>query len=149
MREKLPDIGTWVLPQPKEAYDDDSFVPIPYLKRSKYIPFGYKVSETDPDVLDPIPQELKALEQAKQYIKRYSSRHVAVWLKKVTGRYISHTGLLKRIKDEGRTKRRSQALREWARRLEKAISVAKKYEKTKGCKEKSTKETQTQTECTG
>tara|TARA_R100000664_G_scaffold14226_1_gene22383 strand:+ start:1829 stop:2260 length:432 start_codon:yes stop_codon:yes gene_type:complete len=141
MREKLPDIGTWVLPQPKEAFDNESFVPIPYLKKSKFIPFGYKVSEDDPDILEPIPQELKALEKAKEYVKRYSSRHVAVWLKKVTGRSISHTGLLKRIKDEGRNKRKSQALRQWARRLEKAISIAEKYEKTKGYKETSTEET--------
>ncbi len=60
MKDKLPDLGAWILPQP----DNEEYVPIPFLsKRLKCVPFGYKVSE-DPDILDPIPEDLKALEQA-------------------------------------------------------------------------------------
>ena len=65
MKDKLPDLGAWILPQP----DNEEYVPIPFLsKRLKCVPFGYKVSE-DPDILDPIPEELKALEQAKKIFK--------------------------------------------------------------------------------
>ena len=131
MKDKLPDLGAWILPQP----DNEEYVPIPFLsKRLKCVPFGYKVSE-DPDILDPIPEELKALEQAKKYLKQYSSRKVAHWLTKTTGRYISHAGLLKRIKDERKRNSKVKTLREWARRLEKAIQITEKIEKTRGCKE--------------
>ena len=137
MKDKLPDLGKWILPQP----DNEEYVPIPFLKRSKYIPFGYKLSE-DPDILDPIPEELKALEQAKKYLKQYSSRKVAHWLTKTTGRYISHMGLLKRVKDERKRNRKVKTLREWARRLEKAIQIAEKIEKTRGYKEERRLETE-------
>tara|TARA_R100001510_G_scaffold41663_1_gene38049 strand:- start:371 stop:805 length:435 start_codon:yes stop_codon:yes gene_type:complete len=141
MKDKLPDLGEWILPQPNK----EEYVPIPFLKRSKCIPFGYKVSE-DPDVLDPIPEELNALEQAKKYLKQYSSRKVAHWLTKTTGRSISHTGLLKRIKDERKHSRKVKTLREWARRLEKAIQIAEKIEKTRGYKEERRVETESSSE---
>ena len=138
MKDKLPDLGAWILPQP----DNEEYVSIPFLsKRVKCVPFGYKVSE-DPDILDPIPEELKALEQAKKYLKQYSSRKVAHWLTKTTGRYISHAGLLKRVKEEGKRNSKVKTLREWARRLEKAIQVAEKIEKTRGYKEEKRLEAQ-------
>ena len=135
MRDKLPKIDLWILPQPKDAFENNKFLPIPNLKKSTCVPFGYRVSDADTSILDPIPSELKALEMAKKYIKQYSSRKVAAWLTKTTGRSISHAGLLKRIKDEGRNKRKTQAFEQWARRLEKAIEIAEKYKKTKGYKE--------------
>ena len=88
MKDKLPHIGLWILPQPKNAFEDSNFLPIPNLKKSNCIPFGYKVSEEDDAVLEPIANELKALEKAKQYVKQYSSRKVAAWLTKTTGRSI-------------------------------------------------------------
>ena len=46
-------------------------------------------------MLDPIPEELEAIEQAKQYIKSCSYREVAGWMQRKTGRYISAPGLRK------------------------------------------------------
>ena len=127
-------VGRWILPQPKEAAEKGEYVPIPRLNR-RQIPFGYKVSEHDEFLLDPIPVELEALEKAKEYLNRYSSRHVAAWLTKVTGRYISHVGLLKRVKDEQYNKTKASTLRSWAARLRHAIEEAEKYENRLGKKE--------------
>ena len=67
------------------------------LKRrvARTIPYGYKVNEEDNKMLDPIPEELEAIEQAKQYIKSCSYREVAGWMERKTGRYISAPGLRK------------------------------------------------------
>ena len=65
-------------------------------KRTKTIPFGFKQSN-DPKYLEPIREELDALNQAKEYLKNCSLRETASWLHKKTGRYISHVGLKKRI----------------------------------------------------
>jgi len=135
MKENLPDLGIWILPQPKEAVENKGdFVPIPYVKKTSPVPFGYIVSKKDNDVLEPIVDELNALEQAKKYLKQYSSRHVAAWLTKITGRSITHVGLLKRVRDEIKQRHKARVLRQWARGVEKAISIAKKYEKSKGCR---------------
>jgi hypothetical protein len=126
-------IGKWILPQPKDAKDTGEYVSIPRLTKLQ-VPFGYKVSEHDEMVLDPIPFELESLEQAKDYLKRYGSRHVAAWLTKTTGRYISHAGLLKRVKDEQRNTSKVATLRKWAARYRKAIEEAEKYENRRGTK---------------
>ena len=67
-------------------------------KRSRIIPFGFKLSE-DANYLELIESELEALEKAKEYLKTCSYREVAEWLHRTTGRYISHVGLRKRIKN--------------------------------------------------
>ena len=61
-------------------------------RRARTIPFGYKLSE-DTDYIEPIESELKALEEAKNYLKTCSLREVAIWLTRKTGRYISYVGL--------------------------------------------------------
>ena len=66
-------------------------------RRSRVIPFGYRQSESDNKTLEPIQNELEALEQAKIYLENSSYREVANWVTKKTGRYISHVGLLKAI----------------------------------------------------
>ena len=66
-------------------------------RKSRVIPFGYKQSELDDNTLEPIQNELEALEQAKIYLENSSYREVANWVTKKTGRYISHVGLLKAI----------------------------------------------------
>ena len=55
------------------------------LKRrvARTIPYGYKVNEEDNKMLDPIPEELEAIEQAKQYIKSCSYREVAGWMQRL------------------------------------------------------------------
>ena len=65
---------------------------------SRTIPFGYKLNEEDDKLLEPIQEELEAIEQAKQYIKSCSYREVAGWMKRKTGRYISAPGLMKVLK---------------------------------------------------
>ena len=119
------DLGAWILPQPIE---ENVWIPIPRFLRSSAVPFGYTLDNPDDDFFQPVPLELEALEQAKKYLKQYSSRLVANWLVKQTGRYISHVGLLKRIKSEQSRKRKATTYRNLARRLEKAIKAAQSYE---------------------
>jgi len=66
-------------------------------RRARVIPFGYRQSESDDKILEPIQEELEALEQAKVYLDNSSYREVANWVTKKTGRYISHVGLLKAV----------------------------------------------------
>ena len=119
----------WILAQPEDVIEDDDFLPIPRIART--VPFGYEEDPDDPDMLLPIPRELRALEKAKEYLQQYSYREVANWLTKQTGRSISHMGLKKRIDSEQSHKRRSATLREWARRYETAISQAEKLERSR------------------
>jgi len=66
-------------------------------RKARVIPFGYQKSESDDKILEPIQEELEALEQAKIYLDNSSYREVANWVTKKTGRYISHVGLLKAV----------------------------------------------------
>ena len=68
--------------------------PIKIKKRAKTVPFGFKESNT-PGYLEPVKEELEALNQAKDYLKNCSYREVATWLHRKTGRKISHVGLRK------------------------------------------------------
>ena len=68
-------------------------------KIARVIPFGYKDSE-EQGYLDSIPEEIQALDEAKNYLNTCSYREVAEWLHRKTGRYISHVGLRKRIKND-------------------------------------------------
>ena len=70
--------------------------PIKIKKRAKTVPFGFKESSTR-GYLEPVREELDALNQAKNYLKNCSLRETASWLSRKTGRYISHVGLKKRI----------------------------------------------------
>ena len=70
--------------------------PIRIKKRARTIPFGFKQS-ADPEYLEPIKEELQALDQAREYSKTCSFRETAKWLHRKTGRYISHVGLRKRL----------------------------------------------------
>ena len=70
--------------------------PIKIKKRARTIPFGFKQS-SDPNYLEPVKEELDALNQAREYSKTCSLRETAQWLHRKTGRYISHVGLRKRI----------------------------------------------------
>lgn len=107
------------------------FIPIPFLKRS-VVPFGYEVDPNDPFTLLPIPDQLKALEQAKEYLKRYPSNKVAAWLVKKTGRKINGQGLLGRVKSEQKNQAKAATARAWARRYKAALQIAEKYDRTLG-----------------
>ena len=76
--------------------------PIKIKKRAKTVPFGFKESNT-PGYLEPVKEELDALNQAKDYLKNCSLRETASWLHRKTGRYISHVGLKKRIERSSTT----------------------------------------------
>lgn len=65
-------------------------------KRGKTIPFGFRESN-DPGYIEPVREELAALDEAKNYLKTCSYRETANWLHRKTGRYISHVGLKKRL----------------------------------------------------
>lgn len=118
-------IGFWELPNPKQEQKIE-WRPIPRV--AKTIPFGYKVSKTDSNILEPIEDELNALEKAKLYLRQYSYREVAHWLSRTTERYISHVGLRKRIEHERKRKKTATTKRQWAKRLEEAIAAVKKIE---------------------
>jgi len=123
-------LGVFVLPQPTSK---EEYVKIPRLSRT--IPFGYVVDSEDDGWLQPVALELDALEKAKKYLKQYSSRQVAAWLTNVTGREISHVGLLKRIKNEQSHKRKSSTYRKLAEGYEKALKKAQEYEERLGTKD--------------
>ena len=123
-------LGAYVLPQPTST---NEYVKIPRLSRT--IPFGYVVDSEDDGWLQPVALELDALEKAKKYLKQYSSRQVAAWLTTVTGREISHVGLLKRIKNEQSHKCKSSTYRKLAEGYEKALKKAQEYEERTGTKD--------------
>ena len=119
-------IGKWKLPQPTDLKEDNEWTPIPRIART--IPFGYKISESDSDILDPISTELDLLEKARNYIKQYSYREVANWLTSNSNRYISHVGLRKRLAHERQRKNKVKSIRQWAEYAEKAIAKTKEIE---------------------
>ena len=121
-------VGKWKLPQPTDLKDEEQneWIQIPRIART--VPFGYKLNEEDPDLLDPIPFELEAIEMARKYIKQYSYREVANWLTAKTKRVISHVGLRKRLINEKQRKDKARTLRKWAAYAEKAIEKAKAIE---------------------
>lgn len=68
------------------------------VRKANTIPFGYVLSPDDPKLLLPVPHELETIEEAIKHLKVSTSHEVARWVHHVTGRYISHTGLMKNIK---------------------------------------------------
>ena len=122
-------IGKWKLPQPTDIKDKNEWVQIPRIART--VPFGYKQSEEDPDILDPISVELDLLEKARKYVNQYSYREVANWLTTNSGRYISHVGLRKRLQHERQRKDTAKSLRKWAEYAETAIAKAKAIEEAR------------------
>ena len=121
-------LGKWKLPQPTDLKDEEQKEWSQVPRISRIIPFGYKRNEQDPDILDPIPFELEAIEMARKYINQYSYRQVANWLTKKTGRDISHTGLRKRLIHERHRKNKARTLRKWSEYAKKAIQKAEEIE---------------------
>lgn len=119
-------IGKWKLPQPLDLKEDNEWVPVPRIART--IPFGYKEDPDSPHVLLPIKLELDLLEKARRHLIQYSYREVAMWLSKHSGRYISHVGLMKRVKRERRRKNKATSLRRWAKFVEEAIAKAEEID---------------------
>ena len=122
----IKSLGKWKLPQPLDVKEDVEWLAIPRIART--LPFGYVQDEKDPDLLQPVQQELDKLEMARDYLKQYSFREVANWLSTQTGRYISHVGLRKRVENERQRKDQARSIRKWAEYAEKAIAKAKEIE---------------------
>jgi hypothetical protein len=122
-------IGKWKLPQPTDIKEENEWVQIPRIART--VPFGYKLNDDDPDILDPIKTELDLLEKARQHVRQYSYREVANWLSKNSGRYISHVGLRKRLDNERQRKNQAASLRKWADYAQTAIAKAQEIEETR------------------
>ena len=117
---------TWKIPMPEEI--EDILVWKPVVRVGRIIPFGYRQDPEDDDIILPIPEELELLEQAKKYLKQYSLRNVADWLSEESQRYISHVGLMKRIKLEQKRKKEVSTQRYYAQRYKEAAEKARKLE---------------------
>ena len=66
-------------------------------RSSSTIPFGYKLSESDNQMLEPVEAELQMLDKILPMVKdkTISLREGSMWLTHETGRSISHMGLKK------------------------------------------------------
>ena len=116
----------WKLPKPEETEDGYNWKPVVRVGRT--IPFGYRQSEEDRDLLLPIVEELELLEKAKKFIRQYSYRQVANWLSTQSGRNISHVGLMKRIRIEQKRKTEASTQRYLAQRYKEALQKAQDLE---------------------
>ena len=96
----------------------------PLVRVGRVVPWGYMQDPDDPDILLPIDKELDLLEEAKIHLKKYGYRAVANWLSEQSGRYISHIGLMKRVKIERKRHRQATSTRFLIKRLEEAIKKA-------------------------
>jgi hypothetical protein len=97
----------------------------------RIIPFGYRQDPDDGDILLPIPEELETLEEAKKFLKQYSYRDVANWLSEKSGRYISHVGLMKRVKLERQRKAKASTQQYYAQRYKEAADKAETLERNR------------------
>ena len=118
-------LGYWQLPRPHKGEEKQWHV---IVRTTRQVPFGYRVHPDNDKLLEPIPEELEALELAKRHLKQYSYREVAIWLTKQTGRSISHMGLKKRVDIERRRKKTARIKRKLAQRLQETLEEIKKLE---------------------
>lgn len=119
-------LGYWQLPKPHKGEEKQWHV---IVRVAREIPFGYRLHPDNDKLLEPIPEELEALELAKKHVLQYSLREVATWLTRQTGRYISHMGLKKRLDIERRRKKAAAIKRKLAKRLEETLNEIEKLEK--------------------
>ena len=119
----IPVDQAWKIP--KRGLDGEWY---PIVRVGRHIPFGYEQDENDKDILQPIPEQLEMLEQAKKYLAEYSLRLVARWLTEQSGRYISHVGLNKRVSIEQKRRKTSSTYRDYERRYKEASEKARKLE---------------------
>lgn len=118
-------LGYWQLPKPHKGEEKEWHVVVRLVRQ---VPFGYRIHPDNDKLLEPIPEELEALELAKRHLKQYSYREVAIWLHKQTNRYISHMGLKKRVDIERKRKKTARIKRKLAQRLEETLQEIKKLE---------------------
>jgi len=119
-------LGYWELPKPHKGEERQWHV---IARTTRTVPFGYRVHPDNENLLEPIPDELEALELAKRHLKQYSYREVAAWLSGTSGRYLSHVGLFKRVKLEQKRKSAASIQHFYAQRYKEAAEKAEKLEK--------------------
>ena len=72
---------------------------LPVTRKNDTIPFGYKQSETDPDMLDPIDSEFEVYYKASRFISQHHSlSEVIEWVAYHTGRKMSKQGFYDMLK---------------------------------------------------
>ena len=66
-------------------------------RSSSTIPYGYKLEDSNTELLTPVTDELDALDKVLPMIrdKTLSLREGSMWLESTTGRKLSHMGLKK------------------------------------------------------
>ena len=117
---------TWRLPLPEKMSSGLTWFPV--VRVGRVVPFGYEQDPSDQDILLPLTEELEALEIAKNHLKQYSYRDVAIWLSEQTGRSISHVGLMKRVKIERKRKTDAENALYYAQRYKEAEAKAKRLQ---------------------
>jgi hypothetical protein len=102
--------------------EDGSWQPV--IRHSRTVPFGYEADPENSKLLNPIPEQLDIIMEAKEHLKTCGYREVSRWITAKTGRPISHAGLAKIIKEESKRLHVSNLYRhyatqaqEWARLL--------------------------------
>ena len=120
---------TWKLPKPELVNDEYEWLSV--VRVGRIVPFGYRQDPDDGDILLPIPEELEDLEEAKKYLKQDSYRDGANWLSEKSGRYISHVGLMKRVKLERQRKAEASTQRYYAERYKEAAAKAETLERNR------------------
>ena len=117
---------TWKLPLPEKMSSGLTWFPV--VRVGRVVPFGYEQDPSDQDILLPVTEELEALEIAKNHLRQYSYRDVAIWLSEQTGRSISHVGLMKRVKLERKRKTDAENALYYAQRYKEAEAKAKRLQ---------------------
>lgn len=125
----MKQIDIFPLPGPEETPEGRVWHPI--VRLGRVIPFGYTQDPNDSDILNPVPLELELLDQAKKHLKKHPSRAVAAWLSANSGRYISHTGLIKRVKLEKSRSQKIVWLKYLAENYRKIIEKTEALEKSR------------------
>ena len=120
------DLGAWILPQPPKT---EEYIQIPRFKFNSNVPFGYKVNPENEDVLEPVKHELDALAQALIYLKTYPATKVAAWLTTTTGRSITPSVLLRRVRKELSYRHKVAFYKRLADKFEIYLNEAIEYEK--------------------
>ena len=129
---------------PKLPTGPDGYIFLPVVRVGRVVPFGYSQDPDDKDILLPVEDELLLLEKAKVFLKQYSYRDVANWLSTNSGRYISHAGLMTRVKSERQRTKESANYLYLARCYKEACEKAKHIEeRSLGRREATTASTDT------
>ena len=122
-KKEIRRLNGWMIP--KKGENGEYF---PVARFGRFIPFGYYQDPEDKYILIPIPDELDLLEKAKRYLFEYSYRVVAKWLSDKSGRYISHVGLQKRVKQEQIRRCKAGSQRAYSQRYKEAKEAAERLE---------------------